>query len=135
MRWVTFLKHKLEAFEKFKDFKALVENDIDLKIKGLRSENGDEFTSNQFDEFCEEHGINRHFLATRTPQQNGVVERMNKSIQEMARTMLNESKLPYIFWREAVYIAVNILNRGQLRVNDYKTPYHLWKGRITIVNH
>jgi len=74
MKWVTFLKEKSEAFQKFKSFKALVENEIDLKIKCSRSDRGGEFISNEFDEFCETHGIKRHFLAAITPQQNGVVE-------------------------------------------------------------
>jgi transposase InsO family protein len=73
MTWITFLKEKSEAFEKFKSFKSLVENDIDLKIKCLRSDRGGEFTSYVFDEFYENHGIKRHFSVARTPQQNGVV--------------------------------------------------------------
>jgi transposase InsO family protein len=68
MTWVTFLKEKYEAFEKFKSFKALVENETDLKIKCLRSDRGGEFTSYEFDEFCENHGIKRHFSVARTPQ-------------------------------------------------------------------
>lgn len=93
MAWVMFLKHKSKAFEIFKAFKALVENETDLKIKCLIFENGGESTSNEFNEFCEENGIRGHFSATRSPQQNGVVERKNIDIQEMARTMLKESKL------------------------------------------
>jgi transposase InsO family protein len=75
MTWVYFLKEKSEALEKIKVFKAHVENEIDLKIKYLRSDNGGEFNSNEFNEFCENHGIKRHFSAPRTPQQNGVAER------------------------------------------------------------
>jgi hypothetical protein len=135
MNWVYFLKEKSEAFKKFKAFKAHVENETDLKIKCLRSYNGGEFTSDEFNEFCETHGIKRHFSAPRTPQQNGVVERKNRIVQEATRTMLNESKLPYIYWREAVYTTIYILNRAQLRVNHDKTPYELWFGRPTSVKH
>jgi transposase InsO family protein len=92
----------------------LVENETDLKIKCLRSDNGGEFTSDEFDEFCEDHGIRRHFSAARNPQQNGVAERKNRIVQEMARTMLNQAKLSDIFWRDAVYTTVYILNRAQL---------------------
>ena len=81
MNWGYFLKNKSKSFEKFKAFKALVENATDLKIKCLRSDNRGEFTSNEFDEFCEDHGIKRLFSPTRTPQQNGVVERKNRSIK------------------------------------------------------
>jgi transposase InsO family protein len=93
LTWVFFLKEKSEAFEKFKIYKSLVENETDLKIKCLRSDNGGEFTSKEFIQFCENHGIKRQFLASRTPQQNGVVERKNITVQKDARTMLNEVKL------------------------------------------
>ena len=79
MTWVTFLKEKSEAFEKFKIFNAVVGNERHMKIKCLRLENGGEFTSNEFDEFCEKHGIKRQFSAGITPKQNGVVERKNKT--------------------------------------------------------
>jgi transposase InsO family protein len=75
MTWVGFLKKKSEAFDKFKVFKEMVENETDLKIKCLRSDNGGEFTSNDFEIFCEKHGIKRQFSTARTPQQNGVAER------------------------------------------------------------
>ena len=99
MSWVTFLKEKSEAFENFKIFKAMVENETNQKIKCLRSANTREFTSNEFNEFCEIHGIKRQFSAAKTPQQNGVVERKNRTVQEAARTMLNEAKLSDAFWR------------------------------------
>ena len=111
MAWVTFLKEKLEAFEKFKIFKAKVENETNLKIKCLRSNNGGKFTSNYSNEFCETLGIKRQFWTPKTPQKNGVVERKNKTIQEVARTMLNEEKLPDVYWREAIYTIVYILRK------------------------
>ena len=81
MTWVYFLKGKSEAFEKFKTFNNYVENETNLKIKCLRSDNGGEFTSKEFNNFCEYHGIKRQFSAPRTPQQNGVVEMKNRIIQ------------------------------------------------------
>ena len=68
MTWVTFLKEKSEAFEKFKIFKAMVENETHVKIKCLRSDNGGDLTSNEFNEFCETHGIKRQFSVANTPQ-------------------------------------------------------------------
>ena len=122
MTWVTFLKEKSEAFMKFKSFKALVENESNIKIKCLISDNGGDFTSNEFNDFCETHGIKRQFSAAKTPQQNGVVERKKRIVQEAARTMLNEAKLPDGYWRETVYATIYIQNRGPLRVNNNKTP-------------
>jgi hypothetical protein len=135
MTWVGLLKHKFKAFEKFKIFKAQVENEMDLKIKCLRSDRGGEFTSDEFNSYCEKHGIKRQFSIARTPQQNGVVERMNKIVQEMARAMLDESKVPNTFWGEVVQTVVNILNKSHIRVNNNKTPYELWHGRSTSIKH
>ena len=72
MAWVSFLKEKSEAFNKFKAFKILVENETEAKIKCLKSDNGGEFTSKEFDLFYETHEIKRQFSAARTPQQNGI---------------------------------------------------------------
>ena len=102
---------------------------MDSKIKCLRFVNGGELTSKEFMEFCSKHGIKRQFFVARTPQQNGVVERKNRTIQEMARTMLMDSKLTNIFWTHAVHIEVHIQNRVMLRNNTDKTPYKIWKGR------
>jgi transposase InsO family protein len=76
----------------------MVENKMDSKIKCLRSDNGGEFTSKEFMDYCINHGIKRKFSVARTPQHNGVVERKNMTVQEMARTMLMDSKLTNIFW-------------------------------------
>ena len=106
-----------------------------MKIKFLRLDNGGEFTSNEFMDFCEERGIKIQFSTTRTPQQNGVVERKDKTVQEMARTMLNDSKLSDIFWGQAMHTNVHILNKWLIRSNSDKTPYELWKGRSANVKH
>jgi transposase InsO family protein len=74
-----------------------------------------------FDLLCETHGIKRQFSAARTPQQNGIAERKNRTVQEAARTMLNEAKLSDGYWREVVSKKVYILNIGQLRINSDKT--------------
>ena len=76
MFWIGLIKHKDEALEKFQIFKALVENELDLKIKCLRSAQGGEYISDEFFDFCENHGIKRQFSIARTPQQNGVVEKV-----------------------------------------------------------
>jgi transposase InsO family protein len=95
---VFFLKNKSEAFENFKIYMEMVENEMDSRIKCLRSNNGGEFTSKEFMDYYNNHGIKRQFSIIETPQLNGVVERKNKTIQEMARTMIMDSKLIDIFW-------------------------------------
>jgi transposase InsO family protein len=112
MTAVCFLRKKSEAFENFKIYKEMVENEIDSKIKCLRSDNGGEFTSKEFMDFCSKHGIKRKFFIARTPQQNGVVERKNMTVQEMARTMLMDSKLTDVFWAHAVHTTVHIQNKS-----------------------
>ena len=76
----------------FKSFIALVKYESNIKIKFLRSDNVGDFSVNEFNEFCETHGIKRQFSAPKNPKQNGVVERKNMTVQEAARTMLNEVK-------------------------------------------
>ena len=135
MTWVCLLKKKSKFFGNFKIFKELVENETEQKIKCLRSDNGGEFTSKEFNHYYEEHGIRRQFSATRTPQHNGVVERTNKAMLEMARTMLNDPQLDDKFWGLAIHTFVHIMNRGLLRNDSDKTPYELWTGRSTNVKH
>jgi hypothetical protein len=84
-------------------------------------------------EFCSKHGIKRNFSATRTKQHNGVAERKNMTFQEMARTMLKDSKLGDIFWPHVVHTTIHIHNIGMLRTRNDKTPYEVWKGRPTNV--
>jgi transposase InsO family protein len=113
----------------------MVENEMDSKIKCLRSDNGGEFTSKECMDYCSMHGIKRKFFVSRTPQQNGVVERKNRTIQEMAQTMLMDSKLTDLFWAHAMHTPIHIQNRLMLINNNDKTPYELWKGRPTNVKH
>ena len=120
---VFFLKNKSTDFENFKIYKEIVENEMDSKIKWLRSNNGRDFTSNEFMEYCDSHGIKRKFYVARTPQHNGVVERKNKTIQEMVRTMLMNSKLTDIFWTQEVHTLVHIQNKIMLINKTDKTPY------------
>ena len=77
MMWIYFIKYKSEAFECFKNLKALIQNEKDSKIKCLRTDRGGEFTSKEFDKFCKEHGIKIELSIAGTPQQNGVVEKRN----------------------------------------------------------
>ena len=92
------LKTKHEAFERFKYWKAMVELRSGRKVKKLRTDNGWEFVKYEFEKFCQTEGIVRHKIVTYTPQQNGLAERMNKTILERVRCMLDSANLPKKFW-------------------------------------
>jgi transposase InsO family protein len=125
---VYLLKAKGKVFDKFKVYKALVENQIDMKIKTLRSDNGREFMSKKFDDFLRECGIQRQTSAPYTPQQNGVVERANRTIMECARSMILAQGLDLEFWAEAVNTVVYIKNRCATTALDSKTLQEAWTG-------
>ncbi|GJW06480.1 putative ribonuclease H-like domain-containing protein, partial [Tanacetum coccineum] len=103
--WVFFLTTKDETSEILKRFIKEIENLVDKKVKIIRSDNGTEFKNKVMDDFCREKGIKREYSVARTPQQNGVAERRNRTLIEAARTMLADSKLPTTFWAEAVSTA------------------------------
>nr|GFC09340.1 putative ribonuclease H-like domain-containing protein [Tanacetum cinerariifolium] len=100
--WAFFLGTKDETFYILKDFLALIENQLYKKVKAIRCDNGTEFQNAKFIDLCEEKGIKRDYSNARTPQQNGVAERKNRTLIEAARSMLADSKLPTMFWTEAV---------------------------------
>ncbi|MCO5582677.1 hypothetical protein L7F22_036576 [Adiantum nelumboides] len=106
--WVSFLKLKSEAFGSIRDWKAMVEKEKDLKVKSIRSDRGGEFLSENFARWCKSEGIRRQLATPYTPSQNGVVERKNRTIMEMARAMLAHASLPRFYWAEACNTAVYI---------------------------
>ncbi|GKB18715.1 putative ribonuclease H-like domain-containing protein [Tanacetum coccineum] len=103
--WVFFLKTKDETSEILKNFIKEIENLVDKKVKIIRSDNGIEFENKVMDDFCSEKVIKREYIVARTPQQNSIAERRNKTLIEAARTMLTDSKLPTTYWAEAVSTA------------------------------
>ncbi|GKB88025.1 retrovirus-related pol polyprotein from transposon TNT 1-94 [Tanacetum coccineum] len=128
--WTRFLKDKTEAFDQFKIFSRKIQNQLGCSIVSIRTDHGREFDNEvQFGEFCNANGITHNFSAPRTPQSNGVVERKNRTLQEMSRTMLNEQSLPQKFWCNAVDTSTYILNRILIRAILGKTPYELLRGR------
>ncbi|GJR92674.1 retrovirus-related pol polyprotein from transposon TNT 1-94 [Tanacetum coccineum] len=128
--WTRFLKDKTEAFDQFKIFSKKIQNQLGCTIVSIRTDHGREFDNEvQFGEFCNANGITHNFSAPRTPQSNGVVERKNRTLQEMSRTMLNEQSLPQKFWCNAVDTSTYILNQILIRAILGKTPYELLKGR------
>ena len=133
--WVYFLKQKSEVFEVFKKFKTAVEKESGYQIKAMRSDRGGEFTSKEFREFCEANGIRRPLTVPRSPQQNGVAERKNRTILNMARSMLKSKRLPKEFWAEAVACAVYLSNRSPTKSVLGKTPQEAWNGRKPGISH
>ncbi|GJR94486.1 putative ribonuclease H-like domain-containing protein [Tanacetum coccineum] len=127
--WVFFLATKDETSEILKTFITGIENLIDLRVKVIRCDNGTEFKNRVMNQFCEMKGIKREFSVARTPQQNGVAERKNRTLIEAARTMLVDSKLPTTFWAEAVNTACYVQNRVLVIKPHNKTPYELFLGR------
>ncbi|GJQ89290.1 putative ribonuclease H-like domain-containing protein [Tanacetum coccineum] len=125
--WVFFLTTKDETSEILKRFIKEIENLVDKKVKIIRSDNGTEFKNKVMDDFCREKGIKREYSVARTPQQNGVAERRNRTLIEAARTMLADSKLPTTFWAEAVSTACYVQNRVLVVKPHNKTPYELFR--------
>jgi len=100
--WTILLKEKSDAFAKFKKFKSLVEQESGLKIQTFRTDRGGEFVSQDFDSFCDTHGINGHLTALYTPQQNGVVGKRNRTLMGMARSIMKHMHVPNYLWGEAI---------------------------------
>jgi len=96
------LEHKDEAFSRFHVFRKRVEKEKDFPILRIRSDRDGEFINHSFITYCEENGIKHKLSCPITPQQNGVVKRKNRTLQEMARTMINEYRLPQYLWAEVV---------------------------------
>jgi len=128
MCWIFFLKFKSEVAGVFWKFKKMVENQSGCKIQALRSDNGKEYTSAEFNLFCEEAGITHQLTAPYTPEQNGVSERKNRYVMEMTRCMLHEKELPKQFWAEAANTAVFLQNRLPSKALEDKTPFEAWYG-------
>jgi transposase InsO family protein len=120
--WTLFLSHKNQAFSAFKGLAKIIQNQKDLKIACIRSDHGTEFENLDFEKNCDKHSIEHNFSSPRTPQQNGVVERKNRSLVELARTMLNDMDLPKYFWADAVSTACHVMNRVLIRPILKKTP-------------
>jgi transposase InsO family protein len=104
------------------------QNEFELKIKKVRSDNGTEFKNTGVEEFLSEEGIKYEFSVPYTPQQNGVVEKKNRTLIEAARTMLDEYKTPDNFWAEAVNTVCHAINRLYLHKVYKKTSYELLTG-------
>nr|GEU53875.1 hypothetical protein [Tanacetum cinerariifolium] len=127
--WVFFLATKDETSPILKTFITGLENQLSLKVKLIRSDNGTEFKNNDLNHLCGIKGIKREFSVPRTPQQNGIAKRKNRTLIKAARTMLADSLLPILFWAKAVNtIACYVQNRVLVTKPQNKTPYEHLHG-------
>nr|GEY30486.1 hypothetical protein [Tanacetum cinerariifolium] len=131
--WTFFLKTKDETSGIIRKFITEIENLKDLKVKIIRCDNGGEFRNKEMNDFCLRKGIKREFSNARTPQQNGVAERRNRTLIEAARTMLADAKLPVTFWAEAVNTACYAQNRVLVNKSQNKTTYELFNVRTPAI--
>ena len=133
--WIYFLKAKTEVFDYFAEWKLLMENQTGRKIKCIRTDNGLEFCNQKFDQLCKESGIKRHKTCPYTPQQNGISERMNRTIMDKVRSMLNETGLDESYWAEAASTAVYVINRSPSASIQFDIPEERWSDRSPDYSH
>jgi hypothetical protein len=141
--YVYPIKERNEALDKFKIFKAKVENQHNLKIKVVRSDRGGEYYGRHtpygqvprpFARFLQENDIVAQYSTPSEPQHNGIAERRNRTLMDMVRSMISYSDLPLSLWMEALKTAIHILNRVPSKAVP-KTPYELWTGREPSLKH
>jgi hypothetical protein len=133
--WIYFLRKNSKVFYKFKEFKSLVENYTDKKIKVLRTNNGAEFSGNEFDQFCKKFGIARQNTTPYTPQQNGFSERMNRILIDKARSMLNGVGIAPKLWAKAVETAIYLVNMSPSSMLVNMNLHEVWSGKKPSVSH
>jgi hypothetical protein len=133
--WIEMLRTKDEALSCLKKSKERAEVDQEGKLKSLRNDRRGEFNSSQFSIFCSDQGIMHYTTTPYSPQENGVVERRNQSVVEMARCLLKSKGVPPRYWGEAVSTTMYLLNRSPTKSVQGKTPYEAWHGRKPQVAH
>ena len=113
----------------------MIEIETCLKIKCLRSDNGGEYIDGRFSEYCTTQGIRMEKTIPRTPQQNGVAERMNRTLNERARSMRLHAGLPKTFWADAVSTATYLINSGPSFSMEFRLPEEVWSGKEVNFSH
>jgi hypothetical protein len=133
--WAIPIREKSDAFDVAQHLFKKIQVEQNCQIMRISSDHGREFKNSKFEEFCLSYGIKQEFSSPITPQQNGIVERKNRVIQEMARVMIHSKNLAQHFWGEAVNIACHIINMVYLRLETNKTPYEIWRGKKPTVKY
>lgn len=136
---VYFMQHKSEVFEKFKEFIAMAEARHGKRLAKLRADNGGEYISNEFKAFCTKNGIELSYTVPDNPEMNPIAERLNRTLEEKARTMLIASGVETKFWNEAVLTANYLKNRSPTSAIGEqfksKTPAEIWFGQKPALSH
>ncbi|GJT87543.1 retrovirus-related pol polyprotein from transposon TNT 1-94 [Tanacetum coccineum] len=133
--WTLFLRSKDETPEVLKDFLTMIQRNLQAQVISVRTDRGTEFLNKTLHAYFKEEGIEHQTSTPRTPEQNGVVERRNRTLVEAARTMLSASKLPLSFWAEAVATACYTQNRSIIISTHGKTAYHIINDRKPSIKH
>ena len=133
--WIYPMKKKSEVLSHFQRLKSQVEKETGRHIRCLRSDGGKEYFSDEFTSYLQGEGIRREFSCRHTPQQNGVAERKNRQILEVARAMMREKHMPNFYWAEAASTAVYLMNRCTTNSVHELTPYEIFVGRKPILSH
>jgi hypothetical protein len=131
---IYFMKRKSEVLDAFKLYRAKNEVETGKKIKVLRSDNGTEYVNQEMDALLQKWGIKHERTQVYSPEQNGLSERLNRTLTEKARCLLREANLPDRFWAEAIRAANYLRNRCRTRVIDGKVPLEVWSGRSPTVS-
>lgn len=136
-RWceIDFLKEKSDVLDSFKNYKNRVERQTGRKIKFIQSDNGKEFCNKNFDDFLKKEGIQRRLTTPYTPEQNGIAERQNRTLVEMARCLLKQGNMPPRFWAEAINTAAYVRNRCSTKALNGETPHKIWTGKTPSIRY
>jgi hypothetical protein len=133
--WVVVLRSKGEAADTIRHAQAAMEVGCGHKLCVLCTDNGGEFMAAKFALYYTDEGVQHHYFASYSPQQNGIVERRNQTIVEMARALLKLREMLAVFRREAVVMTIYILNRSPIKALNGKMSYEAWHGLKPTVSH
>jgi hypothetical protein len=133
--WIYFLKTQDDIFDRFKEFRTLVENQTESRILVLRSDNRGEYTSNEFVEYCAAERIKKELIVPYNPQQNGVAECKNKTIVEAVCAVIHDQGFSMFLWAEACHTVVYIQNKSPHTILGKLTPEEVFTGTRPDVSH
>ncbi|KAK1684333.1 hypothetical protein QYE76_045181 [Lolium multiflorum] len=131
--WLYLLKQKSDVLSAFKNFHSLVCNQYNANVKIFRSDNGTEYVNSDFNNFLSSRGIIHQTTCVNTAEQNGVAERKNRHLLEVARSLMFMMNVPKFLWGEAVKTAAYLINRMPSRVLNYKTPIECLSGTNSFI--